>query len=68
MKLHLAPSVEAWNANADPTRAIRSQTVAPSTTKELQSSERPLVTTETTIGSRCGEYSKQSFAQLLSLA
>ncbi len=29
---------------------------------ELQSSEAPRVTTETTIGSPAGEYSKQSFA------
>ena len=63
MKLQLLPSVEAWNAKAEPSRAMRSQTDAPSTTNELQSSDTRLVTTETTIGSRCGEYSKQSFPQ-----
>ena len=45
-----------------------SQTEAPSTTNELQSSDTPLVTTETTIGSLWGEYSKQSFAQMPSLS
>ena len=49
-------------------RAIRSQTASPSTTVELQSSEVVRVTTETTIGSRSGEYSKQSFAQRLLVA
>ena len=50
-------------ANADPILAMRSHTDAPSTTNESQSSDTPRVTTETTMGSRCGEYSKQSFAQ-----
>ena len=51
---------------ARPIRAIRSQTALPSTTVELQSSDAARVTTETTIGSRSGEYSKQSFAQVCS--
>lgn len=57
-----------WKAYAAPIRAIRRQTELPSTTKELQSSETPLVTTETTIGSLLGEYSKHSFAQRSSRA
>src|SRR6266404_6005415 len=47
-------------------RAIRSQTALPSITAELQSSDAERVTTETTIGSPSGEYSKQSFAQVRS--
>ena len=47
-------------------RATRSQTAVSSTTVELQSSEVVRVTTETTIASRSGEYSKQSFAQVCS--
>ena len=41
MKLQLLPSVEAWKANAGPTRAIRSQTDEPSTTKKLQCRDAP---------------------------
>src|SRR5262249_53898074 len=52
------PSCEKWNAHARPILATRSQIVFPSTTAELQSSETPCVTTETTIGSPSGEYSK----------
>src|SRR6516225_9830168 len=49
-------------------RVIRSHRVLPSTSKELQSSEVPLVTTVTAVGVSCGEYSKQSLAQSLSAA
>ena len=47
---HHAPSVEAWKAQAAPDRVIRSHRVLPSTSKELQSSEVPLVTTVTAVG------------------
>src|SRR5687768_1109105 len=67
-KLHRLPSVEVWNAYARPILAMRSHTDPPSTTNELQSSDMPRVTTDTTIGSRCGEYSKQSFAHTSSLS
>src|SRR5215469_9338727 len=63
-----APSVEAWNAQAAPDRVIRSHRVLPSASKELQSSEVPLVTTVTAVGRSCGEYSKQSLAQSRSAA
>ena len=62
------PSVEAWKAQAAPDRVIRSHSVLPSTSKELQSSEVPLVTTVTAVGLSCGEYSKQSLAQSRSAA
>src|ERR1700759_2498910 len=65
---HHAPSVEAWKAQAAPDRVIRSHSVLPSTSKELQSSEVPLVTTVTAVGLSCGEYSKQSLAQSRSAA
>ena len=60
--------MEAWNAQAAPDRVIRSHSVLPSTSKELQSSEVPLVTTVTAVGLSCGEYSKQSLAQSRSAA
>src|SRR5256885_1436381 len=66
MKLHVSPLRDEWNATAAPQRATRSQTSRPSTTIELQSSDTPRVTTDTTIGSPSGEYSKQSFAHLRS--
>ena len=49
--------------DAEPMRATRSQTAFPSTSDPFASSETPRVTTETTIGSRSGENSKQSLAQ-----
>src|SRR6202050_5973345 len=60
---HQEPSADAWKAQAAPVRVIRSHKVLPSTSKELQSSEVPLVTTVTAVGTSCGEYSKQSLAQ-----
>ena len=60
--------MEAWNAQAAPDRVIRSHSLLPSTSKELQSSEVPLVTTVTAVGLSCGEYSKQSLAQSRSAA
>jgi catechol 2,3-dioxygenase-like lactoylglutathione lyase family enzyme len=65
---HHAPSAEAWKAQAAPTRVTRSHKVRPSTSKELQSSEMPLVTTVTALGTSCAEYSKQHLAQCRSLA
>ena len=47
---------------------ILSHKLLPSTSKELQSSEMPLVTTVTAVGCRCAEYSKQSLAQCRSRA
>ena len=54
--------------HAAPDRVIRSHSVLPSTSKELQSSEVPLVTTVTAVGLSWGEYSKQSLAQSRSAA
>src|SRR6185369_4662418 len=61
-------SVDAWNANDEPSLAIRNLTLWPSTANELQSSDTPRVTTLTTMGFRSGESSKHSFAQLRSSA
>jgi len=47
---------------------MRSQTELPLMSTELQSSETPRVTTETTIGWPWGEYSKQSLAHSASCA
>src|ERR1035437_5132257 len=44
-------------------RETRSHTKRPSTTNALASSATPRLTTETTMGSPAGEYSKQSLAQ-----
>src|SRR6478672_6091021 len=47
-------------------REIRNHTESPATTAELQSSDVERVTTETTIASPSGEYSRHSFAQVRS--
>src|SRR4029077_8063061 len=60
--LHQLPSTDAWNAHAAPDLVILSQSEFSCTSKELQSSEVPLVTTVTAIGVSCGDSSKQSLA------
>src|SRR5665647_213254 len=60
---HVVPSKDAWYAKAWSMRETRSHTERASTTNALASSATPRLTTETTMGSRAGEYSKQSLAQ-----
>ncbi len=60
---HVVPSKDAWYAKAWSMRETRSHTERPSTTNALASSATPRLTTETTMGSPAGEYSKQSLAQ-----
>ena len=49
-------------------REMRSHTPSPVTTRPLASSDRPWVTTETTIAWPCGERSSASLTQLWSAA
>ena len=63
--LHVAPSTDAWVRKRLSTLDTRSDRVLPSTTQALASSATPRLTTETTVGSPVGAYSKQTYDDVM---